>query len=134
VVVADCLSFLHPPDGLGRVYSTEGIRGLYKGSLLALVGVTNGSIQFAAYEEIKRRRADVKRARLEKRGIQWGPQHEMLVSGLVRSLLKRKGGMGWLILRLASSPTRSTFSLRGRRNSSPSPSRTLIKSSVPGYR
>jgi hypothetical protein len=69
-----------PSDGLRKVYSAEGIRGLYKGSLLALVGVTNGSIQFAAYEEIKRRRSDIKRARLERNGEEWGPQHDMLVS------------------------------------------------------
>lgn len=62
------------------MYTTEGIRGLYKGSLLALVGVTNGSIQFAAYEAIKRQRGDLKRARVEKSGETWGPEHEMLVS------------------------------------------------------
>jgi len=72
-------------DGLTRVYASEGIRGLYKGSLLALVGVTNGSIQFAAYEAIKRKRADVKRARVEREGETWGPQHDMLVSARLLS-------------------------------------------------
>ncbi|CED83694.1 mitochondrial fad carrier protein [Phaffia rhodozyma] len=65
-------------DGLKSVYRTEGIRGLYKGSLLALVGVTNGSIQFAAYEEIKRRRTDLKRRRLESHGGVWKQENEML--------------------------------------------------------
>jgi solute carrier family 25 folate transporter 32 len=66
-------------DGLRTVYSQEGFRGLYKGSLLALVGVTNGSIQFAAYEEIKRRRSDLKRARIEGAGGTWRTENEMLV-------------------------------------------------------
>lgn len=66
-------------DGLRTVYSQEGFRGLYKGSLLALVGVTNGSIQFAAYEEIKRRRSDLKRARIEGAGGTWRTEDEMLV-------------------------------------------------------
>lgn len=69
-----CLS-----DGLSSVYSQEGFRGLYKGSLLALVGVTNGSIQFAAYEEIKRRRSDLKRARIEGSGGTWTKDDDMLV-------------------------------------------------------
>lgn len=67
------------PDGLSSVYSQEGFRGLYKGSLLALVGVTNGSIQFAAYEEIKRRRSDLKRARIEGSGGTWTKDDDMLV-------------------------------------------------------
>lgn len=66
-------------DGLKSVYRTEGIRGLYKGSLLALVGVTNGSIQFAAYEEIKRRRTDLKKKRIELSGGVWKQENEMLV-------------------------------------------------------
>ena len=72
-------------DGLRSIYRTEGFRGLYKGSLLALVGVSNGSIQFAAYEEIKRRRADIKRRRYEKLGRTWRVEDEKLVSRRVSS-------------------------------------------------
>lgn len=54
------------------------MRGLYKGSLLALVGVSNGSIQFAAYEEIKRRRTDIKR-KLVERERSWQVADEKLV-------------------------------------------------------
>ncbi|KAK4690070.1 hypothetical protein P7C73_g39, partial [Tremellales sp. Uapishka_1] len=65
-------------DGLTSIYKTEGLRGLYKGSLLALVGVSNGSIQFAAYEEIKRRRTDIKKRLYEKEGRSWRVQDEKL--------------------------------------------------------
>ena len=67
-------------DGLSSIYRTEGLRGLYKGSLLALVGVSNGSIQFATYEEIKRRRTDIKRRLYEKHGRPWRVEDEKLVS------------------------------------------------------
>lgn len=67
-------------DGLRSIYRYEGLRGLYKGSLLALVGVSNGSIQFAAYEEIKQRRTDLKRRRFDKVGRRWRVEDEKLVS------------------------------------------------------
>jgi solute carrier family 25 folate transporter 32 len=53
---------------------------LYKGSLLALVGVSNGSIQFAAYEDIKARRTRIKRRRIEQSGGTWRREDEKLVS------------------------------------------------------
>jgi solute carrier family 25 folate transporter 32 len=65
---------------LSTIYTREGIRGLYKGSLLALVGVSNGSIQFATYEAIKRQRADIKRRLYEKQGREWKIEDEKLVS------------------------------------------------------
>lgn len=68
-------------DGLRTIYRAEGTRGLYKGSLLALVGVSNGSIQFATYEEIKRRRTDIKRKLFASQGKEWKVEDEKLVSG-----------------------------------------------------
>lgn len=41
-------------DGLWSVAKHEGVRGLYKGTILALFGVTNGALQFMAYEEMKK--------------------------------------------------------------------------------
>ncbi|BEI85843.1 hypothetical protein CcaverHIS002_0601300 [Cutaneotrichosporon cavernicola] len=63
---------------LGRIYKTEGWRGLYRGSLLALVGVSNGSIQFATYEDLKRRRIDAKHRRFVKAGRKWSIEDEKL--------------------------------------------------------
>ncbi|CAO1617363.1 unnamed protein product [Parajaminaea phylloscopi] len=63
-----------PPDhrpyrtlrsSLAHIYRTEGWRGLYKGTGLALFGVSNGAIQFMAYEQLKRHRSNVA---LKKRG------------------------------------------------------------------
>jgi solute carrier family 25 folate transporter 32 len=48
--------------------------------LLALVGVSNGSIQFAAYEEIKTRRTARKRRKIERDGGVWTRGDEKLVS------------------------------------------------------
>jgi len=54
--------------GLSSVYQTEGVRGLYRGTLLALVRVSNGALQFMAYERIKRFAFKRKRRMFEKAG------------------------------------------------------------------
>ncbi|EFP82557.1 hypothetical protein PGT21_016690 [Puccinia graminis f. sp. tritici] len=46
-------------DGLVRISKEEGLGGLWKGSVLALIGVSNGAIQFMTYEELKRWRQDL---------------------------------------------------------------------------
>lgn len=45
-------------SSLAHIYRNEGIRGLWKGAGLALFGVSNGAIQFMAYEQLKRYRSD----------------------------------------------------------------------------
>ncbi|WFD31779.1 mitochondrial FAD carrier protein flx1 [Malassezia sp. CBS 17886] len=44
-------------DGLLQTVRTEGIGGLYKGVGLAVLGVSNGAIQFMAYEQLKQWRS-----------------------------------------------------------------------------
>ncbi len=40
-------------DALVKVYKMEGIRGLYKGLVPGMFGVSHGAIQFMTYEEMK---------------------------------------------------------------------------------
>ncbi|KAJ3074506.1 hypothetical protein HDU98_011096 [Podochytrium sp. JEL0797] len=47
-------------DGLKRMYRGEGVRGLYKGISMSLVGVSHGAVQFMAYEEMKKWRGGAK--------------------------------------------------------------------------
>lgn len=47
-------------DGLNRLVKEEGIRGVYRGMIPALFGVTHAAIQFMSYEEMKKWRNDVR--------------------------------------------------------------------------
>lgn len=40
-------------DALVKVYKMEGIRGLYRGFVPGMFGVSHGAIQFMVYEEMK---------------------------------------------------------------------------------
>lgn len=40
-------------ETLGQVYKMEGFRGLYKGYLPGIFGISHGALQFMAYEELK---------------------------------------------------------------------------------
>nr|CAD7455042.1 unnamed protein product [Timema tahoe] len=42
-------------DALFKIYTHEGVRGLYKGFLPGIVGTSHGALQFMAYEEMKNR-------------------------------------------------------------------------------
>ena len=70
------------PDGLSSVYEHEGIRGLYRGTTLALVGVSNGAIQFMGYEKMKNWGFDRKRKQFARAGREYTPADDKLVSQL----------------------------------------------------
>ncbi|XP_045447187.1 mitochondrial folate transporter/carrier [Melitaea cinxia] len=42
-------------DGLTKIYRTEGVRGLYRGFIPGMFGVSHGALQFMTYEEMKNR-------------------------------------------------------------------------------
>ncbi|PIL36631.1 transporter [Ganoderma sinense ZZ0214-1] len=57
--------------GFSSIWRNEGLAGLYRGTSLALVGVSNGAIQFMAYEEMKRWGFDRKKGQFAKAGKEY---------------------------------------------------------------
>jgi len=66
-------------DGFAAVHRAEGIPGLYRGTLLALFGVTSGALQFMAYEQMKRWGTERKKRIYEKNGQDWSLDADRLV-------------------------------------------------------
>ncbi|KAJ3516956.1 hypothetical protein NMY22_g14078 [Coprinellus aureogranulatus] len=56
-------------DGFRTILRTEGVPGLFRGTMLGLVGVSNGAIQFMAYEKMKAWGFERKRRRAERDGV-----------------------------------------------------------------
>ena len=110
-------------DGLYRIGKYEGLPGLYKGTLLGIIGVSNGAIQFMAYEELKK----YARERKTRRGMS-----EADVMDLVRQAFERSSTLP------ADAPAaramQSILSYRAQRNSLPYCAPTRTRSSVVGCR
>jgi len=64
--------------GLSSILRTEGVAGLWRGTSLALFGVSNGAIQFMAYEEMKRWGFERKRNQFAKSGRVMTPGDDKL--------------------------------------------------------
>ncbi|KAF9264738.1 mitochondrial carrier [Marasmius fiardii PR-910] len=64
--------------GFTSIMRNEGSSGLFRGTMLALFGVSNGAIQFMAYEEMKRWGFERKRRQFEKMGKPWSPEVDKL--------------------------------------------------------
>ncbi|KAG5634690.1 hypothetical protein H0H81_001095 [Sphagnurus paluster] len=65
-------------DGLSTIVRTEGALGLFRGTSLALVGVSNGAIQFVAYEKMKKWGFDRKKRHYQKTGQEWNTDADKL--------------------------------------------------------
>ena len=73
------LNVLLRADGFTSIVRNEGIGGLYKGTSLALFGVSSGAVQFMSYEQLKNFAFNRKRRRIEKEGGTWRDGEEKLV-------------------------------------------------------
>ncbi|THH13333.1 hypothetical protein EW146_g6876 [Bondarzewia mesenterica] len=65
-------------DGFKTIYRSEGLAGLYRGTSLALVGVSNGALQFMTYEEMKRWAFERKKRQYATAGKEWTAKDEKL--------------------------------------------------------
>ncbi|KAA1465946.1 mitochondrial carrier [Dentipellis sp. KUC8613] len=65
-------------DGFKSIYQHEGIKGLYRGTSLALFGVSNGALQFMTYEEMKRWAFERKKKQFQKAGKAYTPDDDKL--------------------------------------------------------
>ena len=79
VWLSHVLSAIFVTDGLSSIYNTEGIRGLWKGTSLALIGVSSGAVQFMSYEEMKRWGFEQKRKQFARAGKTMTPEDDKLV-------------------------------------------------------
>lgn len=53
VATTDSKKYAGMLDALVKIYKYEGIRGLYKGLVPGMFGVSHGAVQFMTYEEMK---------------------------------------------------------------------------------
>ncbi|KAI9433174.1 mitochondrial carrier domain-containing protein, partial [Lactarius indigo] len=65
-------------SGLRAIFRDEGWGGLYRGTWLAPVGVSNGALQFMTYEKMKNWAFERKRRRVAKLGRAWTTDDEKL--------------------------------------------------------
>jgi solute carrier family 25 folate transporter 32 len=72
-------------DGFRAIFHDEGLCGLYRGTSLALFGVSNGALQFMGYEKMKGWAFERKQRRVAKLGRAWTTDDEKLVRDYVPS-------------------------------------------------
>ncbi|KIK55381.1 hypothetical protein GYMLUDRAFT_47936 [Collybiopsis luxurians FD-317 M1] len=65
-------------NGFGSIVKSEGVQGLFRGTSLALVGVSNGALQFMVYERMKKWGFDMKQRQYLREGREWNPHVDKL--------------------------------------------------------
>ena len=73
---------IHTADGLSTIIRKEGPSGLFRGTSLALFGVSNGAIQFVVYEKMKAWGFERRRRQHERSGTPYDMNTDKLVSPL----------------------------------------------------
>jgi Mitochondrial carrier protein len=79
------------------IYCDDGLRGLYRGTLPALVGVSYGALQFMTYEKMKSWAFECKRWRIAKLVHEWTTDDDKLVRS---NPLKGSRGFSFLMARV----------------------------------
>ncbi|KAJ7179611.1 mitochondrial carrier domain-containing protein [Mycena filopes] len=64
--------------GFSSIIRSEGVLGLFRGTSLALFGVSNGALQFVVYERMKRWGFEVKKKQFELAGRPWTTEVDKL--------------------------------------------------------
>lgn len=67
-------------DGFSSIVRSEGVLGLFRGTSLALFGVSNGALQFVVYERMKRWGFEMKKKQFALAGRPWTTEVDKLVS------------------------------------------------------
>ena len=75
-------------DGLSKIVRQEGPLGLFRGTSLALVGVSSGSIQFMVYEKMKTWGFERKRRQYARSGKVYDTEADKLVCCTFRPVQK----------------------------------------------
>ncbi|KAF7330844.1 hypothetical protein MVEN_02423700 [Mycena venus] len=65
-------------NGFSSIIRTEGVSGLFRGTSLALFGVSNGAIQFVVYERMKRWGFEMKKKQYQLAGRKWTMEADKL--------------------------------------------------------
>lgn len=76
-------------DGLSTIVRQEGPLGLFRGTSLALVGVSSGAIQFMVYEKMKSWGFERKRRQYARAGKVYGVEADKLVRCIFRPVHKQ---------------------------------------------
>lgn len=76
----DQAHFVLTTDGLSTIMRKEGPSGLFRGTSLALFGVSNGAIQFVVYEKMKTWGFERRRRQHERAGTPYDVNADKLVS------------------------------------------------------
>jgi len=84
-------------DGLSTVARAEGMLGLFRGTSLALVGISNGAIQFVFYEKMKAWGFDRKKRNYLKAGKEWNVDADKL-SNTVYTVMSTSSKLAALIV------------------------------------
>ncbi len=71
------------PDGITTIVRKDGPMGLFRGTSLALVGVSNGAVQFVVYEKMKAWAFERRRGHAERTGQVYDINTDKLVSGVI---------------------------------------------------